>query len=70
MKYAFWVKGNRGEEFQVLGDNALNEWDILHGVAPPKPIKPEHENMSLHHLRGLYPCPPPSPIPKAKKQSD
>lgn len=66
--YAFWIDGHRGPEFQILHDKTINEWDRLHAIAPPAPIKPEHEILSFRHLQGLYPCPLHSAIPKNKRQ--
>jgi hypothetical protein len=70
-KYAFWIYVLGKPTFQVLYDEAmLTEHCRIHAVAPPVKIKQEHENLSYDDLKKLYPEPPYSPIPKAKKPAD
>jgi hypothetical protein len=69
---AFWKLGAGYEPtFQIIGhDYMLTDHDVTNGVAPPVDIKSEHEHLSFYRLRELYPCPPESKIPKAKRVAD
>ena len=70
MRWIFW-KIQCGHPYPViLYENILNEHDLIRGIAPPIPIKPEHDKIyRIEELIHLYPCPPETKIPRVKRES-